>query len=106
MWAGFTSRGLTGLHLALQGEKVLRRAQIDLEEENPEGWSALHCAANGGYLKAVENLLACGADVNKPTGGPRQMRRTPLMTAAWGGHEDIGMYCLPSTVCPQLFALS
>lgn len=60
-------------------------AQTLLEHADNEGWTALRCAAWGGYKEAVSVLLDAGADVD----GCDSDGRTALRAAAWGGHEEV-----------------
>ena len=81
-------RGDTGLILALREEAMrvfgvlLEAPNIDLEAKTRNGDNALMVACFKGNKKAVEDLLAKGAEVNRPGW-------TPLHYAAANGHNEI-----------------
>lgn len=81
VWAGWTSRNLPALHLAVQGHEVLHRSGLNIESTNPEGWTALHCAAACGLTGAVGVLLKIGARIEATSA----KGRTALIHAAWSG---------------------
>lgn len=81
-------KGQSGLLMALS-EPALKAAQalldapkIDVEARNQQDESPLMIAALKGQLDMVRELIAKGADVNKPGW-------TPLHYAATGGHLEI-----------------
>lgn len=82
------SQGRSGLFLAL-GAHSLKVAQalldspkINVETRDRQDESPLMMAALKGELAMVQELIAKGADINKPGW-------TPLHYAATGGHDDI-----------------
>ena len=54
-------------------------------------WTALHYAADLGFLDVVKVLVEGGADVEKPLNIDNE-KRTPLMLAAGKGHLDVVEY--------------
>ncbi len=54
--------------------------------------SALWCAAGGGHLAAVKELVAAGADVNRGT----RINSTPLRAACFEGHLEVVRFLLES----------
>jgi ankyrin repeat protein len=81
-------KGRPALYLALlaQNEKtarVLVRAKgVDLNFKTPQDETPLMMAAFRGYKALVEEMIAAGAQVNKPGW-------TPLHYAATNGHKDV-----------------
>lgn len=61
----------------------LRR--YDLDENTP-----LHLAAKQGFIKIIELLIKCHADIN----ARNRLKQTPLQWAAYYGHLDIVKYLL------------
>ncbi|KAL2900929.1 Ankyrin-3, partial [Bienertia sinuspersici] len=66
-------------------EKVLLEYALEMDNQNGEGFYALHCAARRGNLQVVQLLTSKGYDVNAPDGD----WYTPLMLAAREGHASI-----------------
>jgi len=64
-----------------------------------DGLSALMRAAARGEIAAVTSLAAGGADVNA---GHAQLRLTPLMFAAYGGHDAVVRLLLEKGASPNL----
>jgi len=64
-----------------------------------DGLSALMRAAARGDVAAVTSLTAGGADVNA---GHAQLRLTPLMFAAYGGHDAVVRLLLERGATPNL----
>jgi ankyrin repeat protein len=56
---------------------LLARSETLLEARGSTGRTPLHCAASGGHVHAVQELLQRGADVN----APNNTSRTPLFSA-------------------------
>jgi hypothetical protein len=40
---------------------------VDINQTDPQGWTALHCACEGGHLEVCDALLQSGADPSIPT---------------------------------------
>jgi len=81
IWAGWTSRTVPALHYAVQGREALKASGLSLEDGNPEGWTALHCAAACGLREAVGVLIDLGANLEAKC----SKDRSALMHAAWSG---------------------
>lgn len=64
-----------------------------------DGLSALMRAAARGDIAAVTSQAAAGADVNA---GHAQLRLTPLMFAAYGGHDAVVRLLLEKGATPNL----
>ncbi|OTG84620.1 hypothetical protein B9T33_02230 [Acinetobacter sp. ANC 5054] len=58
----------------------------DVNSADDEGYSALHAAAENGYLDVVKLLVANGADVQHKT------QYTALELAEMAGHDDVVAY--------------
>lgn len=58
--------------------------EIDIEEIDNDGWTALLCAAHAGHADCVKLLLAAGAAIDQPD----QMGWTSLMWACYKNHLD------------------
>ncbi len=78
--------------LAVQGRSALEAALTDgtldasdLSAGNPEGWTALHVAAQAGNKMHVRALLSLGAEVDARNSADR----TPAFIAAWQGHLEV-----------------
>ena len=69
---------------------------------SPEGESALHVAGITGDPDTVSALLAAGADPNARNPAGTQLRMTPLMWAAYGGHTDMIRQLLAGGADPSL----
>ena len=54
-----------------------------------DGWTPLHLAAFFGHTRAVERLLAAGAEINGLS--RNSLRNTPLHAAVAGGHVDAAL---------------
>lgn len=82
------SKGEHALHLAARGNAMqavaalLQWDKIDTEPRNKADESPLMLASLGGHLGMAQQLIARGADVNKPGW-------TPLHYAATRGHLDV-----------------
>lgn len=92
IWVAFTARGLSAWQLAVQGQFALEAALKDgslnaseLSARNPEGWTALHVAAQAGNKMHVRALLSLGAEVDATNAAGR----TPAFIAAWQGHLEV-----------------
>lgn len=92
IWVAFTARGLVAWQLAVQGQSALKGALMDgtldasdLSAGNPEGWTALHVAAQAGNKMHVRALLSLGAYVDVRNSADR----TPAFIAAWQGHLEV-----------------
>lgn len=92
IWVAFTARGLSAWQLAVQGQSALEAALKDgsldaseLSARNPEGWTALHVAAQAGNKIHVRALLSLGAEVDVTNAAGR----TPAFIAAWQGHLEV-----------------
>ncbi|WP_180060271.1 ankyrin repeat domain-containing protein [Acinetobacter sp. YH12128] len=59
---------------------------IDVNSADEEGYSALHAAAENGYLDVVKLLVVKGADVKHKT------QYTALELAEMAGHDDVVAY--------------
>lgn len=59
---------------------------IDANQHDDEGYSALHAAAENGYLEVVKLLVAHGADVTYHT------EYTALQLAKMAGHAQVVAY--------------
>ncbi|KAA3679556.1 ankyrin repeat domain-containing protein 50 [Paragonimus westermani] len=65
--------------------KNLLEFDVDVDQLDEDGWSALRTASWRGYIEIVDLLLRHGAQVN--LSGPDG--RSALRAAAWAGHEGI-----------------
>lgn len=67
-------------------QMMISRRTVKLNAIGGPGLTALHCAAAGGHLEAVELLLEAGADssIREAEHG-----HTPLHTAAYGGQVEV-----------------
>eukprot|EP00198_Chlamydomonas_reinhardtii_P011844 XP_001701181.1 predicted protein [Chlamydomonas reinhardtii] len=77
--------------------KALLTAGADMEHENREGDTPLHCAARNGHTEVVEAMLAGRANKEaRPWVRKRQWGYwgTPLHCAAAGGHTEVVMALL------------
>jgi ankyrin repeat protein len=85
------ARGWNRLHYAAAlGDSqllytLLSADATDLQREDSNGDTALHCAAMSGTINTVKALLAHGADVNYKN----KLLRTPLHIACQGNQYDI-----------------
>jgi ankyrin repeat protein len=59
---------------------------VDVNQTDEEGYSALHAAAENGYLDVVKLLVEKGADVQHKT------QYTALELAEMAGNEDVIIY--------------
>lgn len=59
---------------------------VDVNQTDEEGYSALHVAAENGYLDVVKLLVEKGADVQHKT------QYTALELAEMAGNEDVIIY--------------
>ncbi len=59
---------------------------VDVNQTDEEGYSALHAAAENGYLDVVRLLVEKGADVQHKT------QYTALELAEMAGNEDVIIY--------------
>ncbi|KIZ04871.1 U-box domain-containing protein 33 [Monoraphidium neglectum] len=96
--AGATSRALPGNQLdaelraaCARGDahhvaELLASGASAVTADARDGHTALHCAAQGGSLAAVELLLGCGAQVDAVA---RDGFTTPLLLACMGGHQEV-----------------
>eukprot|EP00934_Nitzschia_sp_Nitz4_P000144 Nitzschia sp. Nitz4//scaffold23_size168460//114408//117133//NITZ4_002234-RA/size168460-snap-gene-0.165-mRNA-1//-1//CDS//3329543680//144//frame0 len=66
-------------------QQMIETGQVVEEEPHVDGVTALHVAAQGGYLEMVQLLLAAGADVSIKDAADR----TPLVMAIAGNHEEV-----------------
>lgn len=67
----------------------LARAGADLNAGNQNGWTPLMVAASRGNLRAVDELLAAGADPNITSRTEHYSGFTALMAAAYYGHPEV-----------------
>ncbi len=88
------SRGQPLLHTAISSLNSFVRSDVvapllaagaDVNARALSDFTALHCAARDGHIRAAELLLAHGADVNART----VSGQTPLHFAVRRGHDDI-----------------
>lgn len=63
------------------------------------GMTALHLAAREGHLEAVRELVAAGADINKPNAADRM---SILTTAIINGKLDVAMFLLEKGADPNI----
>ena len=84
-----TGGGVTPLHDAAFGHKEIAELLIDkgadVDAQDVNGWTPLHCAARNGHKEIAELLLAKGADV----GVKNKAGFTPLHLAAYWDHTKI-----------------
>lgn len=59
-------------------------SEIDIEETDNDGWTALLCASHNGHADCTKLLLAAGASIDQPD----LMGWTPLMWACYKNHLD------------------
>ncbi len=90
-----TQTGWTAFRYAVQSEKAdlvkLFQGKVSFDLLDKEGFSAVHRAASGGHVKAVETLLEAGADVNVRQ---ETYQGTPLQYAANEGHAEVAKILL------------
>jgi len=55
--------------VAEQLMEKIARSSYNINEQDSNGWTALHCAADDGQVKLCKKLLECGADPNILTTG-------------------------------------
>ena len=72
---------------AAELERLLAREPGLTEARSPDGWTPLHLAAHFGQERAVEALLASGADVHARSGNA--MQNTPLHAALAGRSRGV-----------------
>lgn len=65
--------------------KMIEEGQVQDEEPHVDGVTALHVAAQGGYLEMVNVLLEAGADVSHLD----DAGRPPLVMAVQGNHGEV-----------------
>ncbi|XP_063985416.1 nuclear factor NF-kappa-B p100 subunit isoform X2 [Diachasmimorpha longicaudata] len=94
------SHGSYALHEAVKQPEnwqcvdALIKGNVNIEQDNDAGWTALQLAAEAGSVPAIKLLVKAGADVNK---SERSYGRTALHIAVEGGHIDIVKYFLENT---------
>ncbi|XP_053326996.1 ankyrin repeat and SAM domain-containing protein 3 [Spea bombifrons] len=71
-------------------QRFVNRKDVDLNQENVGGWTALMYAAYIGHDSVVGLLLEAGVDVNCRTPGGQ----TPLMLAASCGNESVAYFLI------------
>lgn len=69
----------------LQSVATLLGSEVEVDQTDNFGWTALRFAARNGHADVVEALMAKGAEINSASA----TGRTPLMSAAGNGHEQV-----------------
>ena len=83
-WSDFMTACCTGdvakVSSLLQGEN-----QIDVNQRDSEGYTALLLASEGGHTEIVQQLLKSGANIDAQT----KEGESALMKACRNGHDDV-----------------
>lgn len=75
-------------HDLAKAAKLIQEGKTDINQIQPNGETALHCAAQQGDLEMVQLLHRAGADVNRPCA----FGWTPLIQACHYGHDDVAKW--------------
>jgi ankyrin repeat protein/WD40 repeat protein len=76
---------------------LLDNGEVEIEQKNKDGFTALTMAAREGSFDAVKWLIARGANVHQPT----NFGMSPLYLAAWNSHVRVTYFLLKNGANPQ-----